>query len=510
MISILLSLLFLAGCAHNPVTGKNELHLISESQEISIGEEHYVLMQQAQGGAYQTLPEVQEYVQTVGDHLAAVSDRPHLPYEFVVLNNSIPNAWALPGGKIAINRGLLTELHSEAELAAVLSHEIVHSAARHGAKAMEKALLVSAGLIGLEQLLKDHKYENIALGAAGAGAGLLALKYSRNAELEADRYGIKYMVAAGYDPEAAVTLQKVFLKLSEGKDSSWLAGLLATHPPSEERIRANEATVALYPKGGKQGVKEYETALAGLTHDEPAYEKLDKGYAALVKNKPEQALFFADEGLEIEPREPHLYNLKGKALAKLERSKDALTAFNRAIELDPDYFDFYLQKGLLEMKMGDLALARLDLDKSRKLLPSAEVHYALGEIDLQRGRPRDALAHFQIAANVDSPIGHRAKEQLAALDLPQHPYHYITAQASWTTKRQLHLTLRNSSALPVHQISVQITFLDAHKRGLKRHVLKVSDTIPPHGEITLPTPLRVPSNATFAQAKVLRAEPIQE
>ena len=112
-------LLFLAGCAANPVTGKKEIQFVSQGKEIQIGEQQYSPGRQSQGGDYVTDPQVTQYVQQVGARLAAVADR-KLPYEFVVLNNGELNAWALPGGKIAVNRGLLTELKSEAELAAVL------------------------------------------------------------------------------------------------------------------------------------------------------------------------------------------------------------------------------------------------------------------------------------------------------------------------------------------------------------------------------------------------------
>ncbi|MBT3900086.1 MAG: M48 family metalloprotease, partial [Gammaproteobacteria bacterium] len=107
------------GCAVNPVTGKNELSIISESRELTIGAQQYGPSQQSQGGTYSVDPALTDYVNEVGQRLAAVSDR-QLPYEFIVLNDSVPNAWALPGGKIAINRGLLMQLDSEAELAAVL------------------------------------------------------------------------------------------------------------------------------------------------------------------------------------------------------------------------------------------------------------------------------------------------------------------------------------------------------------------------------------------------------
>ena len=136
----------IGGCGTNPVTGQKELQLVSEAQEIDIGAENYGPSRQMQGGDYVVDPAVATYVREVGERLAQASDR-RLPYEFAVVNDSVPNAWALPGGKIAVNRGLLTELHSEAELAAVLGHEITHAAARHGARSMERGLLLQGALV---------------------------------------------------------------------------------------------------------------------------------------------------------------------------------------------------------------------------------------------------------------------------------------------------------------------------------------------------------------------------
>ena len=116
---------------------------------------------QSQGGDYYLDQSLQTYVAGVGQRLAAVSDRPDLPYEFVVLNNDVPNAWALPGGKIAINRGLLVLLEDEAQLAAVLGHEIVHAAARHGASQMTRGTLANIGLVTLgvaTQGARAHSY----------------------------------------------------------------------------------------------------------------------------------------------------------------------------------------------------------------------------------------------------------------------------------------------------------------------------------------------------------------
>ena len=145
-LALLAAVVLFAGCATNPVTGEKDFMLVSESQELSIGKQNYSPLRQAQGGDYVADPQLQAYVDEVGQKLAAVSDR-KLPYEFHVINNSVPNAWALPGGKIAINRGLLVELDSEAELAAVLGHEVTHAAAKHSAQQMSRGMLLQGAVL---------------------------------------------------------------------------------------------------------------------------------------------------------------------------------------------------------------------------------------------------------------------------------------------------------------------------------------------------------------------------
>ena len=167
----LVVLLTATGCAVNPVTGDRELLLIPTSMEISAGEEYYRPLQQVGGGLYTVDRELTEYVKIAGQRMAAVSDR-SLPYEFVVLNNSVPNAWALPGGKIAISRGLLAELDNEAELAAVLGHEIVHAAAKHSAHAMQRSILGQLLMVGTAVALGDSGYVNYILGASDIGCTL--------------------------------------------------------------------------------------------------------------------------------------------------------------------------------------------------------------------------------------------------------------------------------------------------------------------------------------------------
>src|SRR5690606_24843525 len=249
--ALLGALVIAGGCVINPVTGDRELALVSADQEIAIGEQQYLPSRQMQGGDYVVDRELTAYVSQVGQRLAAVSDR-NLPHEFVGLNNSVPNAWALPAGKIAVNRGLLMELDNEAELAAVLGHEIVHAAARHGALAMQRGLLLQGVLVAASVATSDDDYSNLAVGAASIGAQLINQRHGRDAELESDLYGMRYMSKAGYDPRAAVSLQETFVRLSQGQgEQGWLAGLFASHPPSQERVERNRQTAAQLPMGGE-------------------------------------------------------------------------------------------------------------------------------------------------------------------------------------------------------------------------------------------------------------------
>src|SRR5690554_3450799 len=165
IISVCLALCLLAGCAVNPVTGRNELNIVSMAQQRQIGAEQYEPSQQSQGGEYTADPALSAYVNQVGQRIAAESDLA-LDYEFVVLNNGVPNAWALPGGKIAVNRGLLLELNNEAELAAVLGHEVVHAAARHGAQAVTRGTLLQGALVAGMIAGSRNEYGNLIVGGA--------------------------------------------------------------------------------------------------------------------------------------------------------------------------------------------------------------------------------------------------------------------------------------------------------------------------------------------------------
>jgi len=367
------------------VTGKREITLVSEASEIQMGEVNYAPMQQSQGGQFDVDPELTAYVQGVGNrlveasHSALISDR-QLPYEFVVLNSSVPNAWALPGGKIAVNRGLLTELDSEAELAAVIGHEIVHAAARHTAQRIERSQFLQVVLVGTAVATSDSSYGNLAVGGASVVSQALNQSYGRGDELESDKYGMRFMSIAGYNPQGAVTLQQTFVRLSEGRESGWLDGLFASHPPSQERVDANRKTAAELPPGGDFGSERYHEAMKLTRAAKPAYDLYDEGRKALGEDKPELALEKAGQAIKLFPKEANFYALRGDARIEQKQFKNAVKDFDDAIQHRDNFFYYFLQRGRVHEELGNDDKAYADLERSNEMLPTGPAYFSLGKI----------------------------------------------------------------------------------------------------------------------------------
>lgn len=465
--SLILLLLLLCGCAVNPVTGERELALVPESTELELGTEQYAPTRQMQGGDYVTEPAIVDYVSRVGNRLAAVSDR-QLPYEFKVINDSTPNAWALPGGKIAVNRGLLSEINSEAELAAVLGHEIVHAAARHGAKGMERGLLMQGAVMAAGVASANSEYSRMAIGGASLAAGLISQKYGRDAEREADYYGMQYLARAGYDPQAAVALQETFVRLAEGRSQDWLAGLFSSHPPSMERVAANRETARNLPPGGEVGRERYQQVMAPLLAAQDAYAAYDQGRKALAEGRTAEALEKAQVALAEVPDEALFHGLRGDVRFRQGRFQDAVTNYDRALGHNPGYFHFYLQRGLSRQELGSLDPAFADLNRSAELLPTATALNALGKISLARGEVRQAKQFFGAAAGSDTKPGQEAAVALARLDLSDNPHEYVKVRFGTGDQGELLAQVQNTTPLPVTGVELAIGFVDANGRRQQR------------------------------------------
>jgi len=227
---IALSFVSAAGCATNPVTGKRELALISEAQEIAMGREADKDVVTSIG-LYPDEP-MQQYVQALGARVAATTERPSLPWTFRVVDDAAVNAFAIPGGFVYVTRGIMTHLNSEAELVAILGHEIGHVTARHSVSQMSRQQLFQGLLVG-GMILSPRftRFGNL----AEVGLGLMFMKFSRADESQADQLGLKYMMAGGYDPRKLVDVFAMLQRASEQAGAGRLPQWMSTHPDPENR-----------------------------------------------------------------------------------------------------------------------------------------------------------------------------------------------------------------------------------------------------------------------------------
>jgi predicted Zn-dependent protease len=464
-------LALVAACTINPVTGQRELALVSAGDEVAIGTEQYLPSQQMQGGEYLRDPALTRYVQDVGNRLAAVSDRA-LPYEFVILNNSVPNAWALPGGKIAINRGLLLELDSEAELAAVLGHEIVHAAARHGAQSLQRGILLQGAVAIAATAAGDRDYSDLAVGAASVGAQLINTRHGRQAELESDYYGMQYMSRAGYDPHAAITLQQTFLRLSEGRDSGgWLAGLFASHPPSSERVAANEQTAFQLPAGGTTGREAYQAATANLRRAAPGFEALDQAREALADDDIATARQQAASAADALGADADIEGLYGDIEMAAENPGRALPRYSRAVELNPRFFYYQFGKAEAHRALNQLDSAQSAYEASIALLPTASAYYGLGRIAESRGDIQQALEHYARAGESSGEAGVAARAATVRLDLPANPGRYISLATGFDSNGQLYIDIGNQTEFTIGDIELRVAYVESGQTRLLRRAV---------------------------------------
>jgi predicted Zn-dependent protease len=256
----------IGSCARNPVTGKSELSLVSESQEIQMG-------QQASKEVAQTIglyddAGAQSYVASIGKAIAVKSERPNLPWEFHVVDDASVNAFALPGGFIYVTRGLMTSINDEAELATVVGHEIGHVTNRHSVQQISKSELAQLGL-GIGSILSSDIARFGQL--ASAGLSVLFLKYSRDAENQADQAGFRYALNQGYDVREMTNVMATLDRISKSSGGGKLPEWLETHPDPGNRIKHIQSmldTIKVDPSKGKTNREQYLQHVQGMIYGE--------------------------------------------------------------------------------------------------------------------------------------------------------------------------------------------------------------------------------------------------
>jgi len=372
----------LTGCAIDPVTGKQQLMLVSEDKEIQIDQQQSPHQFSSDYGMLQDKA-LNNYIDETGKSIAALSHRPHMPYSFRGVNATYVNAYAFPGGSIAVTRGILLSLDNEAELAALLGHELGHVNARHTAEQMSKGVLTNAVVGGISAVAGTR---SAALGQLAGqlgmfGAGALLASYSRDNEREADALGLEYMSRTGYNAEGFVGMMDMLRGLSKHKPGA-IELMFATHPMGDERYRtAVEAVETRYRSGKKLPLhrERYMDHTAKLRAKKGAIDAMQKGestmaqkkygaaenhfkkalkqapddYAGLLmmskcllaQKKDGEAKRFAEKAQKAYPREAQAYHLSGFANIRLKDFDSAYQSFTRYGQLLPGNPNIIFFKG---------------------------------------------------------------------------------------------------------------------------------------------------------------------
>ncbi len=226
------------GCSVNPETGESVLTLMSWDEERSLGAEAAPQFTEEFGGRVDDAP-LQAYVSEIGRGLAATTTKPDLEWEFTLLKSDVINAFALPGGKVFVTRGLASKMANEAQLAGVIGHEIGHVTARHGNQRISQQILFNAGLAVTAVIVEagdNDKVKEVAeygIPALAIGGNLVLLSYGRDEELEADRLGVRYMARLNYNPYGQLQVMELLAREAGGPRQP---EFLSTHPHSQSRI----------------------------------------------------------------------------------------------------------------------------------------------------------------------------------------------------------------------------------------------------------------------------------
>lgn len=411
----------LTGCTVNPVTGRNQLDLMGEAQEIAMGAQLYPQY------TAQSLGEVpdaglQSLVDGVGQKLGAVSHRPQVPWQFNVVNDPVVNAYALPGGKVSVTRGLLSRMGSEDELAAVLGHETGHVTARHAAAQYSRQMVAQLAMFGAAVYMESEDVDNRELYMLGGmfGAQLALAHYSREQERQSDDLGLDYMVAAGYNPTGMVDLMQI-LESQHQRQPNLLERMFATHPMTAERIATAEREVAAQPAAVRQRPTSKQHFLAAskrVRNSREAYDKLAEAQAALGDDKPDRASTLLRPAVDAWPSDGLLRAHLALALVGQKRPGDALGQARRAAKDAPDIFVVQFLTGQIFGTQKQWPLALGAFNRADEILPDVpDVVFSRGLVLEKMGRTNDARDAYNRVRQLapGSELAQKAEARLAGL-----------------------------------------------------------------------------------------------
>ena len=384
-----------SACATNPVTGQRQFTLTSQEREISTGTRHYPAAVAEEGGAFDLDPDLSAYVDTVGQRVARAGPQPELPYEFTVINSSKPMAFALPGGKIAITRGLLVLLENEGQLASVLGHQVVHAAAKHASRRLEHDTLkrMALGTVAIgATVVGIPAFPLLAMTPRGESTSqmLVHLRYDEDEEILADRHAMDALRQAGYSAGHSVdALQVLSLRQTEIPSEKIRKTLFESHPLSRKRtaaarIRAwklaqedsavdptDPAMNPDPPPNDPPKPDHFAERTAWIRNVHHAYEAHDHGRTAYFAADYDRALFLARQATREVPQEVRFHELEGHVHMKKGDYSDAFASYDRMLALRPEDSAAWARRGLARKALGDPRGAAIDFRISLSLGPNA-------------------------------------------------------------------------------------------------------------------------------------------
>jgi predicted Zn-dependent protease len=283
------------------------------------------------------------------------------------------------------------------------------------------------------------------------------------------------MSKAGYDPQGAVVLQETFVRLSEGRETDWLSGMFSSHPPSQERVDTNKRTAATLPSGGETGKDSYQAALKKTHEVKPAYDAYDEGREAIADKKLDLAAEKAEDAIALFPDEANFYALRGDVRYMNEKYDTAIDNYDIAIRRRDNFFQYYLQRGLANEKLGNDLPAVSDLEKSNELFPTAIAHNSLGNIAAKQGRKNEAIEHYSMVASGEGPVAESALESLVRLDLADNPGKYLRVRCFQDNTGNLGVSVGNATPVAVKGVRFVVQYQDS--QGTQRRERSISAQI---------------------------------
>jgi beta-barrel assembly-enhancing protease len=396
-------LALLPGCQTNPVTGRSQVNFFSEEEEIEFGNRYANPLLEEMGGLYDD-PELQALVEDVGrrlvEKLPSIAKEEYsskIPVRFYVVNESMINAFALIGGHVYFTRGILAEFNSEDELAGVMGHEIMHLAGKHTASSISRDLLMAPlAVVPLLYALKS-------------------LHYSRKDEEQSDKYGLRLMVAAGYNPLGMAKVFEMFVRIGGGGGVEWLS----SHPLSEDRVAdAKRRATEQFPQAAAQPLQtqRFDRAVARLRAERPIYKSYDEGMALLEKKDYRGAIRKFGEAISRK-EDPLFYLYRGWAYGELKEYDEAYDDATRATQLNSKLMKPWLLRGMVLQEAGQPEDAIRDLNEANARVESSVAHYYLGRCHEDRGRRRDARRGYvkclELEGFVEDGVAKRPDEDAA-------------------------------------------------------------------------------------------------